>query len=41
MRYSIVVERVERYSIVESIVEQDHPYSLDYKRAFKNTAKRA
>ena len=41
MRYSIVVERVERYSIVESTVEQDRPYSLYYKRAFKNTAKRA
>ena len=42
MRYSIVVERVEDlYSIVESTVEQDRPYSLYYKRAFKNTAKRA
>ena len=41
MRYSIVVERVERYSIVESTVEQDHPYSIRYKRAIKNTAKRA
>ncbi len=41
MRYSIV--EVERYIVVEdySIVEHNHPYSLDYKRAFKNTAKRA